>query len=1694
MLNALGLGFNYIDQSVVGRLHFAYFYGLVYSGVLHWLLLFFFERVIRRNRMTKQVEAIALEELPPPEEAHLRDPDVVAEEQRPRQPVLELDGSSGQGPKTGLEIYRTFSSAMLHPGESISSGAAEPQLAVGLGAVVENKGKAPPASTAIADGAAAARGDRIRSSAGQKDQPGKQAENDGLGVVTDGNTTGDNKDHAAAGTTDTAISADKLVTNFQIKSLGEAAGNDRVADHLLAAEFAIDLRGVRKRFMVEGGKKPMWATKGVTLGIPAGECFGLLGPNGAGKTTLFNMMSGNDDVGPPTTGKILVFRRDAAADAFTFARTLTGIAPQFDKLWPRVSARTHLRFYSRISGMYDPPTAADEEARQQRRKAFLSLEMSKKPSKNKKRVKTRKRMQDVLAASAREEGNQTVLLGRDKELQPGGGDPPGGSSAFASTTSSKRIGLAASSEQTTKAAKRERVLASVEKKKNQQDNVADKSVKFYNGASASPPGKEDDLSTSEDSAETATSSEEEDEGSFDATTSNMESNLGTSATGAASSSYFSFSSTKKDQQTKSSKNPPADFGEARIERFLRDVSLSPEDADRASGEYSGGMKRKLSVALTLITDPHVVFLDEMSAGVDIVAQRSLWNKLINRPRGQTVITTTHSMMEADATCDRVGILVAGRLQCLGETLHIKNQYGNGYHLELNLNLQPTAEERAVAEFVRSGRVLSAKDQETLLAYPASAMQMPSMRDLRRAGGAGGHQKHRDLQSSTPRTKFAETSTSSSQKRSSENYKRSVADDVALGPNIPERSTRSHILSLLGREDEDREELGIAKDATSNEENKINLALILPAPRRGSISTSSPGRPGAVSTSHLQPPTLTQQIRASLNRDIEVKSRQQGTTTSREQDEFLRVSRPEDAQARKEVAALEAIVQGEQGELKHLHPERQEISSAGAAAATMMSLFRDSASQDDEYHVGQEQAINHSEEVGGRAIQQLVSVDHLPEDNYGEGSSNSESKRGHEDLHQRTRKVNSGSGTKKTTRQVVGPEGERFQSELHLDEGEEEGEEDRSLDPFFPADKSEIVPPRSTLSFIDTSITGGRGTSSTRNLASRQPRRGPNKDRREQKHFSTVLGPHGFPMLVAHPEPTSREVLRAHSTVDMMPRGSKSSTSSEVEVGEGRSPRLTMLNFSHHRQPRDLQQVNASDVGAGSGRNEIEMIRRPQGDHEKMNDEDTEVALSLHASSSIASSEDSESSDGLTAAHDVSRHLLYYNEPTNEPGNVGRTVQHEHIGESTTTPRPPAAFNRTPGDVPVAVDEVGGSAQRRRRSAPANDDMAASAESVTTSTSVKNNNKTVAHHQMMQSSILKDIEKHEININQDEEQKDETFIGRRSSTGRSLLSRLQITGDRIEEEGVTPPFLEQASAGTRTTGREQVVRSSGQQVGHGETTREDVTMENVQQKIIQSLITAQVIPNDEDLQVLEAIPFGVHKMRLVLGFSKPNDRDNSEASLLREDYSRITSASMAIGGSTIVAGVPAGLPERSTTTTSGTTGDVAVESGRNYNTVRDREQRSSTFLAAPESGSLSSVGGSKRSPLPSGAGGRSGSSEEQKGGTSAAPHQDEFLESEQVVIPPRGGPSSSGSGTTTRGSSRRDKNKVKLASLFRWCIEDPLQIIEDYALGEPTMEQVFLKFAKEQEILEQREQKNLEQQQAAGKSKTKAGEEGKDARG
>ena len=82
-------------------------------------------------------------------------------------------------------------------------------------------------------------------------------------------------------------------------------------------------------------------------------------------------------------------------------------------------------------------------------------------------------------------------------------------------------------------------------------------------------------------------------------------------------------------------------------------------------QLSGGMRRRLSVAISLVGDPKIVFLDEPSTGLDPENRRQLWDILAEVRGKRAIIITTHSMEEADVLCHRIGIVMDGVLRCVG---------------------------------------------------------------------------------------------------------------------------------------------------------------------------------------------------------------------------------------------------------------------------------------------------------------------------------------------------------------------------------------------------------------------------------------------------------------------------------------------------------------------------------------------------------------------------------------------------------------------------------------------------------------------------------------------------------------------------------------------------------------------------------------------------------------------------------------------------------------------------------------------------------------------------------------------------------------------------------------------------------------------------------------------------------------------
>jgi len=125
------------------------------------------------------------------------------------------------------------------------------------------------------------------------------------------------------------------------------------------------------------------------------------------------------------------------------------------------------------------------------------------------------------------------------------------------------------------------------------------------------------------------------------------------------------------------KSLSSDYKEKAINKKIEEMNLG-EYTDKLSGTLSGGNKRKLSVAMAMIGNPRIVFLDEPSTGMDPKARRFMW-KVISRVATErhdsTVILTTHSMEEAEALSTRLGIMVKGNFQCIGTPQHIKSKYG-----------------------------------------------------------------------------------------------------------------------------------------------------------------------------------------------------------------------------------------------------------------------------------------------------------------------------------------------------------------------------------------------------------------------------------------------------------------------------------------------------------------------------------------------------------------------------------------------------------------------------------------------------------------------------------------------------------------------------------------------------------------------------------------------------------------------------------------------------------------------------------------------------------------------------------------------------------------------------------------------------------------------------------------------------------
>ena len=113
---------------------------------------------------------------------------------------------------------------------------------------------------------------------------------------------------------------------------------------------------------------------------------------------------------------------------------------------------------------------------------------------------------------------------------------------------------------------------------------------------------------------------------------------------------------------------------AKIEALIGQLNLKAV-LKRKAGKLSGGWQRRVSIAMALISEPEILFLDEPTLGLDVIARQELWDLIRGLKGEMTIILTTHYMEEAEALSDRIGIMAAGRLLAVGTAEEMKEKTG-----------------------------------------------------------------------------------------------------------------------------------------------------------------------------------------------------------------------------------------------------------------------------------------------------------------------------------------------------------------------------------------------------------------------------------------------------------------------------------------------------------------------------------------------------------------------------------------------------------------------------------------------------------------------------------------------------------------------------------------------------------------------------------------------------------------------------------------------------------------------------------------------------------------------------------------------------------------------------------------------------------------------------------------------------------
>jgi len=164
--------------------------------------------------------------------------------------------------------------------------------------------------------------------------------------------------------------------------------------------------------------------------------------------------------------------------------------------------------------------------------------------------------------------------------------------------------------------------------------------------------------------------------------------------------------------------------EDRAQHLLERFGLA-DAADRIARGYSGGMRRRLDIAMALVHDPAVLFLDEPTTGLDPEVRADMWSEIgkLARERGKTVLLTTHYLEEADQLAERVAIVDRGKVVAQGSPEELKRELrGDAIHVDLEAEYNGTVTRAlggvsAIRDVAVDGRTLRARADDGGRAVP-----------------------------------------------------------------------------------------------------------------------------------------------------------------------------------------------------------------------------------------------------------------------------------------------------------------------------------------------------------------------------------------------------------------------------------------------------------------------------------------------------------------------------------------------------------------------------------------------------------------------------------------------------------------------------------------------------------------------------------------------------------------------------------------------------------------------------------------------------------------------------------------------------------------------------------------------------------------------------------------------------------------